>query len=99
MEFVIIDERDLNLKKRGYCWAENSQRFFDDDYWRYQQIVLDEDVNDIDNVIDSFADGTYPVCKGEDGKLYTVMFRVSEHEDGSYWYRPVIWEEVEKKGE
>lgn len=27
MEFVIIDERDLNLKKRGYCWAENSQMF------------------------------------------------------------------------
>lgn len=95
MEFVIIDERDLNLKKRGYCWAENSQRFFDDDYWRYQQVVLDED---IDNVIDSFADGTWPVCKGEDGKLYTVMFRVSEHEDGTYWYRPVIWEHVEKKG-
>ena len=93
MNFTIIDDRDLNLEKRGYQWADKSQRILDVDYWNRQQTLHDEN---IDNAIDSFTDGAYPICKGDDGKLYTVMFRADTHEDGTYWYRPVIWEQIEK---
>ena len=93
MNFETINEKMIPMREKGYRWQINAQLFMDDDYWHYQETVLDEN---IDNAIDSFIDGWDPICRGDDGMIYSVMFRVSEHEDGSYWYRPVMWQAVEQ---
>ena len=94
MKFEIINNNIGNLTMKGYCWKKDAKLMgWDKEYWNGQEQFYDENV---DNAFDTFAEGNEPVCKGEDGKLYSVMFRVSWHEDGSYWYRPVIWQEVEK---
>ena len=93
MKFEIINNKESNLTEKGYALKKDADRLMDLKYWNYQTNIHGEN---IENAYDSFAEGHEPVCKGEDGKLYSVMFRVSEHEDGSYWYRPVIWQEVER---
>ena len=83
------------MREKGYQWKDGAQLFCDKDYWNYQETVHDEK---FENIPDIFADGWDPICSGDDGKLYSVMFRVSEHQDGSYWYRPVVWQEVIRGG-
>ena len=90
MEFDILINNELDLQGKGYQWKTGTDLAIDTDYWK------DFDENILSDQIDIFLEGYDPICE-KDGKYYSVMFRVSEHEDGSYWYRPVIWEEVTAK--
>lgn len=87
MKFEIIDNRELDLAGKGYKWAgvlrEVDREVIDD-------IRHTRGENYADSLSDDLFDGHSPICRGDDGKLYTVLFDWGEDNP-----RPVFWSEVE----
>lgn len=90
MKFEIINNNEGNLEYKGYRFVASSERHFDVELEKTERI--DRGNIFVDNKFDDFCDGYEPICKGEDGKLYSVLFlHYSDSED-----KPFIWREVEK---
>lgn len=88
MKFEIIDNRELDLAGKGYKWAsalrEADREVIDD-------IRSTRGENYVDGLSDDFFDGYSPICLGDDGKLYTVLF-----DFGGDVPRPVFWSKVSR---
>lgn len=86
MKFEKIDDRELDLKGKGYKWSDAPRQ--------YDKAVLDDirctrGENYADTLSDNLWDGFSPICRGDDGKLYSVLFDWGEDVP-----RPVFWCEV-----
>ena len=88
MKFEIINNKEGHLSHKGYHFIENSERFFDENLLK--ELTADRGFNFVDTKFDIFYDGFEPICKGEDGKTYSVLFVYNNDE----WV-PFIWQEVE----
>jgi hypothetical protein len=91
MKFEIIDSRGLDLKGKGYKWSDAPLQ--------YDKTVLDDirrtrGENYADTLSDDLWDGFSPICRGDDGKLYSVLF-----DCGKDMPRPVFWSKVEAVNE
>lgn len=89
MKFEIIDKRELDLAGKGYKWVNEPSQF--------DQVVLDDirrtrGENYVDGLSDGLLDGYSPICRGDDGELYSVLF-----DYGGDVPRPVIWSKVTKR--
>ena len=86
MKFEKIDNRELDLRGKGYKWSDAPLQ--------YDKTVLDDirrtrGENYADTLSDNLWDGYSPICRGDDGKLYSVLF-----DWGEDMPRPVFWCEV-----
>jgi hypothetical protein len=83
MKFEIIDNRELDITGKGYKCANELLQF--------EREVLDDirrtrGENYADSLSDDLFDGYSPICRGDDGELYSVLF-----DFGSDAPRPVFW--------
>ena len=83
MKFEMIDNRELDIAGKGYKWT--------DDPMQFDREVLDDirrtrGENYADGLSDDLFDGFSPICRGNDGELYSVLF-----DFGSDAPRPVFW--------
>lgn len=88
MKFEIIDNRELDLAGKGYKWANEPTQF--------DRAVLDEirstrGENYADSLRDKLLDGYSPICRSDDGELYSVLF-----DYGGDAPRPVLWSRVSR---
>lgn len=88
MKFEIVNNNQGHMSLKGYRMVSDAERFWNKEV--YETLVNDIGANYVDDLFDDFYDGFEPICKGDDGKLYTVLFRYSD--DGE-WV-PFIWQEV-----
>lgn len=91
MKFEIIDNRELDLKGKGYKWSDAPLQ--------YDKTVLDDirrtrGENYADSLSDDLFDGYSPICRGDDGELYSVLF-----DWGKDVPHPVYWNKVEAANE
>ena len=89
MKFTIINNEEGHMSLKGYRFILDAQRFFDEKI--YNKLAADININYADACFDEFYDGFEPICKGEDGKLYSVLFKYLDGE-----FKPFIWQEVEE---
>lgn len=88
MKFEIIDNRELDLAGKGYKWVNEPSQV--------DQVVLDDirrtrGENYVDGLSDDLLDGYSPICRGDDGELYSVLF-----DYGGDAPRPVLWSRVSR---
>ena len=88
MKFEIIDNRELDLAGKGYKWANEPSQF--------DRSVLDDirrtrGENYADSLSDDLLDGYSPICRGDDGERYSVLF-----DFGGDVPRPVFWSKVSR---
>lgn len=88
MKFEVIDNKEGNLSHKGYHFVANSERIFDENLSK--KLTADRGFNFVDAKFDDFYDGFEPICKGEDGKTYSVLFVYDDE-----GMMPFIWQEVE----
>ena len=88
MKFEIIDNRELDLAGKGYKWASMLREV---DREVINDIRRTRGENYVDGLSDDFFDGYSPICLGDDGKLYSVLF-----DFGGDVLRPVFWSEVSR---
>ena len=91
MKFEIIDNRELDLKGKGYKWSDAPLQY---DKTVLDDIRLTRGENYADALSDDLFDGYSPICRGDDGELYSVLF-----DFGGDAPRPVFWSEVEAANE
>lgn len=92
MKFEIINNNEGDLSHKGYKFAENSERMFDEKL----SIKLSRQISEnfVYTLFDDFYDGFDPICEGEDGKTYMVLFVYEDF--GDFEKKPFIWQEVER---
>ena len=91
MKFEIIDNRELDLKGKGYKWSDAPLQY---DKTVLDDIRLTRGENYADALSDDLFDGYSPICRGDDGELYSVLF-----DFGGDAPRPVFWSKVEAANE
>ena len=89
MKFEIIDNRELDLAGKGYKWA-NALRQIDREV--LNDICCTRGENYVDRLSDEFFGGYCPICLGDDGELYSVLF-----DFGGDAPRPVFWSKVSRR--
>ena len=87
MKFQVINNEQGHISLKGYQIISDAQRFWNEEI--RQSLVANIGSNYVDNLFDDFYDGFEPICQGDDGKLYTVLFRYVDNE-----FKPFIWQEV-----
>ena len=92
MLFTIVNHERKTLKDRGYKLIENSKRVID--YDRYGKVVKKMGEDYADSMTVRFAEEQEPICIGEDGIFYTVLFETIKDDHGGEIPRAVIWQEV-----
>lgn len=90
MKFEVIDNRGLDLTRKGYEWAVD---LTDCDREVLNDIRSTRGENYADTLCDELYDGFCPICRGDDGKYYTVLF-----DCGKDVPRPVFWSRVVRIG-
>lgn len=88
MKFEIIDNRELDLAGKGYKWASALRQI---DREVLDDIRRTHGENYVDSLSDDFFDGYSPICVGDDGELYSVLFDFSGDAP-----RPVFWSKVSR---
>ena len=88
MKFEIINNQEGHMSYKGYRFVKNSKRFFDEKLLK--KLTVFRGFNFVDAKFDDFYEGFEPICTGEDGKLYLVLFVYDDDEK-----LPFIWQEVE----
>ena len=83
MKFEMIDNRELDIAGKGYKWT-NEPKHFDREV--LDDIRRTRGENYADGLSDDLFDGFSPICRGDDGELYSVLF-----DFGSDAPRPVFW--------
>lgn len=91
MKFEIIDNRELDLTGKGYKWSGAPLQY---DKTVLDDIRLTRGENYADALSDDLFDGYSPICRGDDGELYSVLF-----DFGGDAPRPVFWSRVEAANE
>lgn len=91
MKFEIIDNRELDITGKGYKWTNEPKQF---DREVLDDIRLTRGENYADSLSDDLFDGYSPICRGDDGELYSVLF-----DFGGDAPRPVYWNKVEAANE
>lgn len=91
MKFEIIDNRELDLTGKGYKWSNGPLQF---DREVLDDIRRTRGENYADALSDDLFDGYSPICRGDDGELYSVLF-----DFGGDAPRPVFWSKVEAVNE
>ena len=91
MKFEIIDNRELDLTGKGYKWTNEPKQF---DREVLDGIRRTRGENYADGLSDNLFDGYSPICRGDDGELYSVLF-----DFGREAPRPVFWCKVEAVNE
>lgn len=91
MKFEIIDNRELDLTGKGYKWSNDPLQF---DREVLDDIRCTRGENYADSLSDDLFDGYSPICRGDDGELYSVLF-----DFGGDAPRPVFWSRVEAANE
>ena len=86
MKFEIIDNRELDLAGKGYKWVNEPLQF---DRAVLNDIRRTRGENYAHSLSDDFLDGYSPICRGDDGELYSVLF-----DFGGDAPRPVFWSKV-----
>ena len=86
MKFEIIDSRGHDLAGKGYKWAGSLREA---DLKVLNDIRRTRGENYVDCLSDDFFDGYSPICFGDDGELYSVLF-----DFGGEAPRPVYWSKV-----
>lgn len=89
MKFEILNNGEGDLNFKGYKLVSSSTRMFDNDL--YNHLVAERGYNFVDRQFDRFYDGFEPICKGEDGEIYTVLFVYDDDEK-----KPFIWQKVKR---
>jgi len=88
MTFEIINNEQGHISLKGYRIIPDAETFWDKEV--ENELERDNGINYVDNLFDQLYDGFEPICKGSDGKLYSVL---------SVWvdkgFVPFIWQEVE----
>lgn len=87
MKFKTINNEQGHMSLKGYQIISNAQCFWDEEI--RQSLIADNGNNYVDSLFDDLYDGFEPICQGDDGKLYTVLFRHIDNE-----FKPFIWQEV-----
>lgn len=90
MKFEIVDNRELDLAGKGYKWAGSLREV---DLKVLNDIRHTRGENYVDCLSDDFFDGYSPICLGDDGELYSVLF-----DFGGDSPRPVYWSKVSSVG-
>ena len=88
MKFEIFDNRELDLAGKGYKWADAARQI---DREVLDDIRRTRGENYADGLSDDFFDGYSPICVGDDGELYSVLFDFSGDAP-----RPVYWSKVSR---
>lgn len=88
MKFEIIDNRELDLAGKGYKWEDVLRQI---DREVLNDIRSTRGGNYADSLSDVFFDGYSPICLGDDGELYSVLF-----DFGRDVPRPVFWSKVSR---
>lgn len=88
MKFEIVDNRKLDLADKGYKWMNEPPQT---DHAVLDDIRRTRGENYVDGLSDDLFDGYSPICRGDDGELYSVLF-----DYGGDAPRPVIWSKVTK---
>lgn len=88
MKFKIINDKASSLSNKGYRFVSNAPRFWDNEI--YKIVSAYKGINYLEHCFDEFYKGCNPICKGKDGKTYSVHFEF----DGNT-IKPLIWQEVE----
>lgn len=91
MKFEIIDNRELDITGKGYKWTNDPTQF---DREVLDDIRRTRGENYADGLSDDLFDGYSPICRGDDGELYSVLF-----DFGGDAPRPVFWSRVEAANE
>lgn len=78
---------DRRLLRRGYKFTSAPAQCDAD---VLEDIRRTRGENYADGLLDQLADGFEPICTGEDGKLYSVLFDDTKEEP-----RAVCWQEIE----
>ena len=91
MKFEIIDNRELDITGKGYKWTNDPMQF---DREVLDDIRRTRGENSADGLSDNLFDGYSPICRGDDGELYSVLF-----DFGREAPRPVFWCKVEAVNE
>lgn len=88
MKFEIICN-DVNETRKNYTFGNSNEPYhYDPDF----KNIFSE--NEWDRIVDGFYDNDgNTLCKGEDGKLYLVLF---DYVSGNY-SDPGIWREAKRK--
>lgn len=91
MKFEIVNNEQGHMSLKGYRLIvdETAETFWDKEVEK--TLVNQRGANYVDALFDDIYDGFEPICKGSDGKLYTVLFVYLDNN-----YIPFIWQEVEK---
>lgn len=96
MFFTIINSDRTPLEGRGYKLADESKRFTD--YELYEIIVKEKGEEYAQNLTQRFYEGMEPICMGEDGVFYTVLFDNFGIEGEKPMPKGVIWQEISLLG-
>lgn len=91
MTFEIINNEQGHMSLKGYRFVIDAERFWDKEI--YEELASDIGVNYVDALFDDFYEGFEPICMGDNGKFYSVLFR---YDFGTGEFKPFIWQEVEK---
>ena len=87
MTFEIINKEQGHISLKGYNIIPEAECYWDKGI--YNELASNLGVNCVDALFDDLYDGFEPICKGADGKLYTVLFVYIDDE-----HVPFIWQEV-----
>ena len=89
MTFKVINDAEGDLAARGYRWAK-ADVFLYSDAELLSDIRINLGENYADSLTDTLWDGYVPICQGDDGKLYAVLFRDTQTNS-----QPIYWSHVE----
>ena len=92
MIFTIMNRERKTLEDRGYKLIEDSKRVID--YELYEKIVSNKGEKYAETLTQRFSEELEPVCIGEDGIFYTVLFEKVDEDNEGEIPRAFLWQEV-----
>lgn len=88
MTFKVINNAEGDLSTRGYQWAKSDVILYSDAELLFK-IRINHGENYTDSLVDSLWDGHVPICQGDDGKIYAVLFYDTQTNSQPIYWSPV----------
>ena len=92
MIFTLMNRDRAPLEERGYRLSEEHQTEIDKEI--YNEVLIQKGKAYAEKIIAEFGD-CEPICLGEDGIFYTVLFENVSVEGEAPAPYPVAWHEIE----
>ncbi len=92
MNFTIINSEKKPLEDRGYKFAENSKRVIN--YTALEKLTVDKGEEYAESLTDRFLKEMEPICMGEDGVFYYVLFHDLSDNSRDFVSQGIMWQEV-----